>query len=62
MGLRILNRLLQTVLIGFLIGSMPAMSQQVKPYRVLLVISNQWKDPASFLVTSGPCSLGNCRR
>jgi hypothetical protein len=53
MGLRILNRLLQTVLIGFLIGSMPAMSQQVKPYRVLLVISNQWKDPASFLVSGG---------
>jgi hypothetical protein len=26
-------------------------SAQVKPYRVLLVISNQWKDPRSFLVS-----------
>jgi hypothetical protein len=26
---------------------------QTKPYRVLLVISNQWKDPRSFLVSGG---------
>ena len=26
---------------------------QVKPYRVLLVISDQWKDPRSFLVSGG---------
>src|ERR1700675_1364645 len=25
----------------------------LKPYRVLLVISNQWKDPRSFLVSGG---------
>jgi hypothetical protein len=28
-------------------------SAQTKPYRVLLVISKQWKDPRSFLVTGG---------
>src|SRR5690348_2011796 len=26
---------------------------QVKPYRVLLVIQDQWKDPRSFLVSGG---------
>ena len=26
---------------------------QLKPYRVLIVISNQWKDPRSFLVSGG---------
>src|ERR1700733_12299808 len=26
---------------------------QTKPYRVLLVISKQWKDPRSFLVSGG---------
>src|SRR5580704_12989470 len=26
---------------------------QTKPYRILLVISKQWKDPRSFLVTGG---------
>ena len=26
---------------------------EVKPYRVLLVISDQWKDPRSFLVSGG---------
>src|SRR6516162_5664731 len=53
MGLRIQACLLQIVLLGFLVGSTPAASQQIKPYRVLLVISSQWKDPASFLVSGG---------
>src|SRR5690348_18490221 len=26
---------------------------QVKPYRMLIVISDQWKDPRSFLVSGG---------
>ena len=26
---------------------------QLKPYRVLIVISDQWKDPRSFLVSGG---------
>jgi hypothetical protein len=30
-----------------------ALAQNVKPYRVLLIISNQWKDPGSFLVAGG---------
>ena len=28
-------------------------SAQIKPYRVLMVISNQWKDPRSFLISNG---------
>src|ERR1700691_3377529 len=31
----------------------PHCTAQIKPYRVLLVISNQWKDPRSFLVSGG---------
>ena len=30
-----------------------ALGQNVKPYRVLLVISDQWKDPSSYLVAEG---------
>jgi len=30
-----------------------ALGQNVKPYRVLLVISDQWKDPSSYLVADG---------
>src|SRR5215471_11395300 len=30
-----------------------ASDAQLKPYRVLLVISDQWKDPRSFLVSGG---------
>jgi hypothetical protein len=30
-----------------------ALGQSVKPYRVLLVVSDQWKDPRSFLVANG---------
>jgi hypothetical protein len=37
----------------FLAAIASAAAQQFKPYRVLLVISNQWKDPASFLVSGG---------
>jgi len=39
--------------LGLLLAFRPAAAQQIKPYRVLLVISNQWKDPASFLVSGG---------
>src|SRR6185437_13280676 len=28
-------------------------AEPLKPYRVLIVISDQWKDPRSFLVTGG---------
>ncbi len=28
-------------------------AEQLKPYRVLIVISDQWKDPRSFLVSGG---------
>src|SRR5580704_2223909 len=31
----------------------PYCTAQIKPYRVLLVISKQWKDPRSFLVSGG---------
>ena len=36
-----------------LLGIALTQAQPAKPYRVLLVISDQWKDPASFLVTGG---------
>src|ERR1700679_1356010 len=31
----------------------PYCTAQIKPYRVLLVISRQWKDPRSFLISGG---------
>src|ERR1700727_3932942 len=37
-----------------LAASLPlAAAEQLKPYRVLIVISDQWKDPRSFLVSGG---------
>ena len=36
----------------FLLRSLPC-DAEVKPYRVLLVVSDQWKDPRSFLVNGG---------
>jgi hypothetical protein len=36
----------------FFLGSLPCKAE-IKPYRVLLVISDQWKDPRSFLVSGG---------
>jgi hypothetical protein len=44
--------LVRTILILFLL-SLASARAQVKPYRVLLVISSQWKDPTSFLVSGG---------
>lgn len=42
------------VLASFLIPTLASAAQvQLKPYRVLIVISNQWKDPRSFLVSGG---------
>lgn len=40
------------VLLALLLPSIPA-SAVVKPYRVLLVIGDQWKDPRSFVVNDG---------
>ena len=37
----------------FLLALSICCTAQVKPYRVLLVISDQWKDPRSFLVSGG---------
>jgi hypothetical protein len=38
----------------FLISTFASAAQvQLKPYRVLIVISDQWKDPRSFLVSGG---------
>src|ERR1044071_8908268 len=31
----------------------PLAAAQLKPYRVLIVLSDQWKDPRSFLVSGG---------
>lgn len=53
MKLRTRNRLPRAVLLGLLLAFRPVTAQQIKPYRVLLVISNQWKDPTSFLVSGG---------
>jgi hypothetical protein len=39
--------------VAFLLFSPLYGSAQTKPYRVLLIISKQWKDPRSFLVTGG---------
>src|SRR5690348_1413618 len=37
-----------------LLASLPARAAEpLKPYRVLIVISDQWKDPRSFLVGGG---------
>jgi len=50
------NRLacsLLLILEMILLFASTAHGQRVKPYRVLLVISDQWKDPASFLVAEG---------
>ena len=48
---RIIRRFL---LISFFLVSMSLYGlAEVKPYRVLLVISDQWKDPRSFLVSGG---------
>ena len=38
---------------AFLYCSCLADATEIKPYRVLLVISDQWKDPRSFLVSGG---------
>jgi hypothetical protein len=49
--LRIIRRL---VLTSFFLLFIPLNGlAEVKPYRVLLVISDQWKDPRSFLVSGG---------
>jgi len=41
-------------LLLLLMAMIPQLSAaQLKPYRVLLVISDQWKDPRSFLVSGG---------
>ena len=50
------NRLacsLLLILEMILLFASSAQGQRVKPYRVLLVISDQWKDPTSFLVAEG---------
>ncbi len=43
------------LVIIFLLTSIPPLraAEQLKPYRVLIVISDQWKDPRSFLVSGG---------
>ena len=48
---QVLCSLLLTLQSLFFVG--PAQGQKVKPYRVLLVISDQWKDPASYLIADG---------
>ena len=46
------RRAIVSVLILFVILTQFA-AAQLKPYRVLIVISDQWKDPRSFLVSGG---------
>ena len=46
-------KLLRTLTLCLCLSALAASAQSFKPYRVLLVISSQWKDPASFLVTGG---------
>ena len=48
------RRIRPFLLISFFLVSMSLYGlAEVKPYRVLLVISDQWKDPRSFLVSGG---------
>jgi hypothetical protein len=46
-----LRRMIRVVLL--LATVLPAFAAPLKPYRVLIVISDQWKDPRSFLVSGG---------
>ena len=46
-------KLLRSLIACVCFSAFAAPMPPLKPYRVLLVISSQWKDPASFLVTGG---------
>jgi hypothetical protein len=55
---QIMQMLCKNLRLGFLPAILlllvhPCCIAQVKPYRVLLIISKQWKDPRSFLVSGG---------
>jgi hypothetical protein len=51
--LRVRRILALTLLLCFPLVAQPADKRELLPYRFLLVVSNQWKDPASYLIEGG---------
>lgn len=47
------SRLLAALLLALALAAQTAPEKRALPYRLLLVISNQWKDPASQIIDSG---------
>jgi hypothetical protein len=45
--------MLRAISLSLMLAVLSVAAPPIKPYRVLLVISSQWNDPASFLVTGG---------